>query len=438
MSLGRLAGDGLAGDGEAVGGGVLAVAAFEEGGGLLEYPRAQAREDQGVDDPGGDQRDRQPGQRIERAGLARPQVTPDGNGHHGHPDHRDDHPQPGVLADAAAAQPDPLHDQRGVGAQVHDHQAEDPVGGQEAGGRARVGEGGGDHADRDARRHERDRGGGRRPEPGADGGQRLAPQPAAGAGEDHPGGLGVGGHVGTGHAGQEDPGDEGGDERDEGLGGGVERVRVGRQDAGAAHPERRDQRVRADDVDDAADDDRADDRDRHVAPGVLGLLGQRGSGLEAAEGQDRQAEREQDVGGMAARPAERGGRQPVVAAPDQDGDAHHHQQDDLERVQRDRHPDAEPQPDHHRRDHERAVGDGDDLGQAPDMRIAEYVLDDITADEYVNAAEGDDVAEDRDHADRDRRFGTYGASDVGDERSGARVNTGKLRQAARRGNHAHH
>jgi hypothetical protein len=60
---------------------------------------------------------------------------------------------------------------------------------------------------------------------------------------------------------------------------------------------------------------------------------------------------------------------------------------------------AEPQADHHRRDHERAVGDGDDLGQAPDMRIAEYVLDDITADEYVNAAEGDDVAEDRDHAD---------------------------------------
>ena len=130
--------------------------------------------------------------------------------------------------------------------------------------------------------------------------------------------------------------------------------------------------------------------------------------------------------------------QPVVAAPDQDGDAHDQQQDDLERVQRDSHPDAEPQAHHHRRDHEHAVGDRDDLGQAPDMRIAEYVLDDVTADEYVNAAEGDDVAEDGDHADRDRHLGADGASDVGDERSGARVNAGELRQAARRGHHAHH
>jgi hypothetical protein len=34
------------------------------------------------------------------------------------------------------------------------------------------------------------------------------------------------------------------------------------------------------------------------------------------------------------------------------------------------------------------------------VRITEYVLDNVTADEYVDAAEGDDG----DHADRYRRF----------------------------------
>ena len=57
----------------------------------------------------------------------------------------------------------------------------------------------------------------------------------------------------------------------------------------------------------------------------------------AVEGQDREAEGEQHVAGT-ARPAERGGGQPVMTAPE-------------------------------------------------------------AADEYVNAAEGDDVAEDGDHAD---------------------------------------
>jgi hypothetical protein len=56
----------------------------------------------------------------------------------------------------------------------------------------------------------------------------------------------------------------------------------------------------------------------------------------------------------------------------------------------------------------------------------------------LGATKRDDVPEDRDHADRDRYLGADGTGDVGDERSGARVNAGELRQAARRGHHAHH
>ena len=70
---------------------------------------------------------------------------------------------------------------------------------------------------------------------------------------------------------------------------------------GVPDAERGDQGVGADHVDDAADHDRAEDRDRHVAPRVAGLLGQRRRRLEPAEGQHRQAEREQHVLG-AARP----------------------------------------------------------------------------------------------------------------------------------------
>ena len=161
---------------------------------------------------------------------------------------------------------------------------------------------------------ERDRGRRRRAEPGRHPGQRPGPQPTASAREDDPRRLGVRRHVGTRHAGQEDPGDQRGDERHERLGRGVERVGVGRQRPGMPHAERGDQCVRAEHVDDAADEDRADHRERHVAPWVAGLLGQRRRRLEPAERQHRQAEREQHVLG-AARPVERRRGQAARPAP---------------------------------------------------------------------------------------------------------------------------
>ncbi len=125
-------------------------------------------------------------------------------------------------------------------------------------------------------------------------------------------------------------------------------------------------------------------------------------------------------------------------AADQDGQAEREQQDHLERVQRDGDPDAELQAHDHRRDHERAVEDRDDLGDPPDVRVAEHVLHDVLADEDVDAAERDDVPEDRDDADGHRDLGADRLGDVGDERPGAGVDAGELGQAARRGAHPHH
>ena len=88
-------------------------------------------------------------------------------------------------------------------------------------------------------------------------------------------------------------------------------------------------------------------------------------------------------------------------------------------------------PEHHGRHYQPGAGDRDDLSQSPNMGIAENVLRDIAADEDVNAAERDDVAEDRDDADGHRHLGPDGPGDVSDGRSGAGINTGELRRAAR-------
>ena len=76
---------------------------------------------------------------------------------------------------------------------------------------------------------------------------------------------------------------------------------VGGERARVAGAERDHDRVGAEHVDHAADQDGADHRDRHVPARVVRLLGQRRRCLEAAEGEHRQAEREQHV--AAARPA---------------------------------------------------------------------------------------------------------------------------------------
>jgi hypothetical protein len=73
------------------------------------------------------------------------------------------------------------------------------------------------------------------------------------------------------------------------------------------------ERVGAEHVDHAADQDRADHGDRHVPAGVARLLGQRRRCLEAAEGEHREAEREQHVA-AAARPLERDRRQVRISA----------------------------------------------------------------------------------------------------------------------------
>jgi hypothetical protein len=75
---------------------------------------------------------------------------------------------------------------------------------------------------------------------------------------------------------------------------------------------------------------------------------------------------------------------------------------------------------------------------SPQVHAAEDVLRDVAADEDVDAAELDDVPDDRDHADRDRDPGADRAGDVGEERPGARVDGGELRQARGRGHHPDH
>ena len=72
------------------------------------------------------------------------------------------------------------------------------------------------------------------------------------------------------------------------------------------------------------------------------------------------------------------------------------------------------------------------------MRVAEHVLHDVAADEDVDPAERDDVAQHRDHPDRDRDLGADRAGDVGDERPGARVDAGELGEAAGRRAHPDH
>src|SRR6266568_9104566 len=90
---------GSAADRERVGG--QAVLALEQRGCPLEHVGPPGAEHERVADADEDQADGEPGQRVERARLAWPQVTPDRYAQHDHPDDRRNHPQPDALADAA-------------------------------------------------------------------------------------------------------------------------------------------------------------------------------------------------------------------------------------------------------------------------------------------------------------------------------------------------
>ena len=130
--------------------------------------------------------------------------------------------------------------------------------------------------------------------------------------------------------------------------------------------------------------------------------------------------------------------QPLGAALGQHRDGQRQQQHHLEHVEHHGGAHAELEAEHDRGDHQGPVRDGDDLGDAPDVRVVQHVLHDVLADEDVDPAERDDVSEQGDHPDDDRGPHPHRPGDVGQERPGAREHPGEQGQAGGRGDQPDH
>ena len=190
-----------------------------------------------------------------------------------------------------------------------------------------------------------------------------------------------------------------------------------------AGAERGDQGVGADHVDDAAIMTAPITAIGHCAA-VAGLLGQRRRCFEPAEREDRQAEREQHV----LRPPGRGRRRGQAAGPAPTRMVRlSEQQHDLEHVQRDGHPDAEPEAHDHRRTR-LAVDDRDDLG-LPQCAGCRARSGRCSRRRRCRCRRTRYVPEDRDHADGHGDLRADRLGDVGHERPGAWVDAGELGQA---------